>query len=345
MVVPRVLNRRMSLSGATGFCYRFGTGLKAGADLLAMLKSEAGYGPPRQRSAMTSIREAAKDGEALSVAMEHETPFFPSLLVTMVRVGEETGRLERVLLSLSEHFQHRLDIKRKFLRSLAWPGIQLIAAIGVISLFIWLMGAFGMADMLGFGLMGTSGVLKFWAILATVAAFIGLGIWAFMRNLGGVQNLIPILYLIPVVGPAIKTITLSRFCWTLSLALDSGLDPIRSIHLALDSTDSEYYKGAGDIAEKAVLEGESLSGALKSTELFPDDFLTRVEISELSGTDAESIDMLAREYDDAAKRAVGTLSGVATGVIWLGVMIVLIFLILRIAMSISGAYSDALAPI
>ncbi len=334
----------MTLSAAAGFCYRFGTGIKAGADFLAMLQSEAGYGSARQRAAMLAVREGAKHGEALSVSMQREEPFFPPLLISMIRVGEETGRLERSLLNLAEHFQHRLSLKRKFMSSLAWPGIQLFLGIMVISLLIWLMGAFNMADMLGFGLVGTKGVLIFWSYIALFFAVIGGMIWAFFRNVGGVQNIIPILYMIPVVGPSLRTITLSRFCWTLALALDSGLDPIRSMYLALDSTDSEFYKGAGKISEDAILSGASLSGAMKATELFPDEFITRVEMSELSGTDAESIDRMAKEYDDAAKRAVSTLSGIATGFVWLGAMGALIFLILRIAMSISGAYSDALAP-
>ncbi|WP_425571290.1 type II secretion system F family protein [Novipirellula rosea] len=340
-----MFSRRMKLSAASGFCYRFGTGIKAGADLLAMLQSEAGYGPPRQRAAMVAIREAAKQGELLSESMKREDPFFPPLLISMVRVGEATGRLERALLSLAEHYKHRLALRQKFISSLAWPAIQLILAVLVVSLFIWLMGQFNMADMLGFGLTGTQGVLKLWAYLFVFSLFVGAAIWAFMRNVGGVQNLIPLLYMIPVLGPALQTITLSRFCWTLSLSLDAGLDPIRSIYLALESTDSDYYKSVGKDAEEAILGGDSLSGALKATRLFPDEFITRVEISELSGTDAESIDMLAQEYDEKAKRAVGTLAGLATGIVWLGTMGVLVFLILRIALSIGGAYSDALQPI
>lgn len=335
----------MKLAAAAGFCYRFGTGLKAGADLLALLQSEAGYGSPRQRAVMNSIREAAKQGDPLSEAMKREAPFFPPLLISMTRVGEATGRLERTLLSLAEHYQHRLALRQKLLSSLAWPAIQLILAVLVVSLFIWLMGQFAMADMLGFGLTGTTGVLKLWSILFVFAMLIAAAGWAFLRNLGGVQNLIPLLYLIPVFGPALQTITLSRFCWTLSLSLDAGLDPIRSIALALESTDSDYYLSAAEEAERAILGGESLAGSLKAMDLFPDEFITRVEISELSGTDAESIDRLAQEYDEKAKRAVGTLAGLATGSVWIATMGILIFLILRIAINIGGAYSDALQPI
>ncbi|TWU40753.1 Type II secretion system protein F [Novipirellula artificiosorum] len=341
----------MKLSAAQGFCYRFGTGIKAGADLLALLKSEAGYGSDRQRSAMLALREGAKSGELLSKSMERQKPFFPPLMIAMTRVGEATGRLERTLLSLGELYQHRIQLRRKFLTSIAWPGIQLFLGLMVLSLLIWLLGAITpptggkMFDVLGFGLYGTSGVLVLWGYVSLFATLFGGLIWAYFRNLGGVQNVVPILYMIPMIGPAIQTITLSQFCWTLSLALDAGLDPIRSIELALDSTDSDYYRNRAKDAKQAIEAGASLAGALKATDLFPEEFLTRVEISEISGTDAESIDMLATEYDGKAKTAVGTISAIATGLIWLFVAGLLIFLILRMAMNIFGGYAEAIEPI
>ena len=132
----------------------------------------------------------------------------------------------------------------------------------------------------------------------------------------------------------------------MSLGLDAGLDPIRSVKLALDSTDSDYYAVGGPKAEVAIREkGASLSGGLRSTDIFPDDFLVRIEMAELSGTDAESTEGLAKEYDQRAQMALKTIAGIATAIIWLTVAGALIFLIFRIVMFIASAYSDALSPI
>ena len=339
----------MSLSSAGTFCRRLGTSLKAGADLLALLNAEAKHGPSRQREAMRVLLDGAKRGDQLSTAMAERDRFFPPLLIAMTRVGEATGRLDRALLNLAEHYDQQLKLRRQFMSSIIWPGIQLFGGIVVISLLIYIMGilkpATGgqMHDILGFGLRGGRGVLIFWAYIGTFFAIIGAMIWAFMRNIGGVQNLIPLFYMIPVIGPAIQTITLSRFSWTLALSLDAGLDPIRSISLALDSTDSEYYRAGAEDSERAIRdEGATLAGGLEATEIFPDEYLSRIEMAEISGTDAESTEGLAREYDERAKIAMKTLSGVATGIVWLSVAGALIFLIFRMIMSIAGAYSSAL---
>jgi len=340
----------MKLSAAANFCHRFGTGLKAGADLIRLLESEAANSSGAQRAAILKLVDGAKRGEHLSDVMEGEK-FFPPLMTSMIRVGEATGRMERTLLTLADHYQHQKTSRRLFIQSIAWPTLQLIAAIGIISLLIWLIGILvpagggQMPDLLGFGLRGTSGVLWFWLYVGVFFGVLGLMIWGYSRNVAGIQNLIPLIYMIPKIGHSIQTITIARFCWTLALALDAGLDPIRSIRLALDSTDSDYYRAGADDAEAAIRGGATLAGAIEATNLFPDDFISRIEISEHSGTDAESMEYLAREYDERAKTAIKVLAGIATIIIRVTVILVFIFLIFRIAMTYINAINGAMAPI
>lgn len=340
----------MKLSAAANFCHRFGTGLKAGVDLVHFLETEASHAKGAEQAAIQKLVAGAKQGEHLSDVMERER-FFPPVMTAMVRVGEATGRMERTLLNLSDHYRQRLETRRIFIRSIAWPMLQVVAGIMILSLLIYLMGILTpagggqMADVLGFGLRGGKGVLIFWAYIAAFFGLLAAAIWAFNRNVGGVQNLIPMVYMIPKLGPSLQTITLSRYCWTLALALDAGLDPIRSIRLALDSTDSDYYRAGGDDAEKAILGGATLAGAMEATDLFPPDFIGRVEISEHSGTDAESIEYLAREYDERAKTAMRVLSGIATIIVRVTVILVFIFLIFRLAKFYIDSINSALAPI
>ncbi|WP_146458230.1 type II secretion system F family protein [Rubripirellula tenax] len=341
----------MKLSTATRFCHRFGTGLQAGADLVRLLESESTHGSENERQAMRLLAEGAKRGEHLSTVMSENSAYFPRLMTAMTKVGEATGRLERTLLSLSQHFQHQIETRRMFISSITMPVIQLIGGIGVISLLIYLMGILTpagggqMTDILGFGLRGGSGVLWFWLYLSIFFGGLGIMVWAFFRNVGGVQNLAPLLYLIPKLGPSIQTITISRFCWTMALSLDAGLDPILAIRLALDSTDSDYYRAAADDAEAAIRGGSTLAGALEATNLFPSDFISRVEISEHSGTDAESMDYLAKEYDERAKSAIRFLAGAATLIIRVAIILFFVFLIFRIARTYLGALSGANEPI
>lgn len=341
----------MNLKAAAQFSHRFATAHKAGVDMVRLLESEAAIGPGHQRVAMGKLADGASKGEQVHTLMQRQKPYFPVLLTAMTAVGEETGKLDRALFILAGHLQQRLDTRNKFIRSVTWPAIQLVACIGVISLLIYLMGVLRpagggeMTDMLGLGLRGGEGVLKFWMYCSIFFGSIAAVIWAFHRNVGGIQNLAPLLYMIPKLGPAIQTITISRFCWTMALALDAGLDPIRSIEMSLDSTGSDYYRAGNDDAKQAIEDGATLSGSLKAMSVFPDDFIARVDIAEHSGTDAESMEHLAKEYDERAEAAVRFLSGVATAVIRVSVMVVLIYFIIQILKPILGIYDEALQPI
>ena len=340
---------KMSISASGAFCRRMGIGLRAGVNVLKLLESEAKFGGTRQRLAVETMLDEVKSGFTISEAMQKQSPFFPRLMVALTRVGEATGKMEKTFLTLADHYEHQTSLRRQFYMSIAWPAMQLTIGLFVISLVIYLMGILQpagggqMEDMLGFGLRGGSGVMVFWGYVLCVATLIAALIFGYRRNLGGVQNLIPVLYLIPRLGPALQTITLSRFTRVLAIALSSGLDPIRSVKLALASTDSDFYLSGAATVETAILEqGETLAGALRATDLFPDVFMQLVEVSELSGTESESIEHLADEYEERSKMAMRTLSGVATGVVWVAVAGTLVFMILRMATKIFGGYGTAL---
>ncbi len=269
----------------------------------------------------------------------------------MTEVGEESGKLDRAWFILAQHLETRLASRRTLLKSIAWPFFQLIAGICIISLVIWLMGVLvpagggEMVDILGLGLRGVSGVLKLWAIVGVFFGAIGLVIAAFVRNWLGVQNLAPLLYRIPKIGSAIQTITISRFCHSMALALEAGLDPFRALRLSMDSTGSNYYRNAVQISEDSIRGGSTLAQALTATRVFPDDFVAQVEASEYSGTDAETMQHLAKDYDQRAETAVKVMSMTATFIVRFTMIAALVFFIARIGMTYLGAINDAFEPI
>ncbi len=341
----------MPLATAANFCRRLGTGVRAGVDILRLLQNESRHGPARQRLVMTELGQAIRSGESLHDAMRQQGKYFPPLMLAMTHAGETTGKLEQTLLTLADYFEQRVKIRREFFRQISWPLLQLFAAINIVGLLIYILGVLTpptggeMIDTLGFGLRGASGVARYYAIVLAVLSMIVAVVVAFQKNFAGVHNLIPLVYRVPLIGSAIQTITLSRFTWTLALSLDAGIDPIRAIHLALDATDSDFYRSGKPEVVDSIRGGSTMSEALLATRLFPDDFLTAVEVAELSGTDAEAMHHLALDYDDRSRRAMQTLATVASRTIATAVTLLLVVLILRMVMRVAGVYQEALQPI
>jgi type II secretory pathway component PulF len=311
-----------------------------------MLESETKMGSPQHRFQIGNIHKRVTKGELLTKSLELSDGYIPPLMRQMFHIGESTGNLERTLLMLADHYDHRLETRRTFLKGISSPLLQLVAAILVIGLVIWIQGILAgpggpTFDASGLGLSGNRGLLIYFGTVFSIGLVIGGVVLAVRENVGGVHRLIPYAYRLPIIGSAIQTISLSRICWTLSLTLGAGLDAIRSIRMSLASAGSNHYVAGADRAETAIRNGATLTGALTAADVFPHDFLQTMEAAELSGTDAESLEHLAADYDQRAKIAIRVITGAMAGTIWLGVLLFIAFMIVRMFMNYINLLSSA----
>jgi type IV pilus assembly protein PilC len=324
---------------------RIGTSLRAGIDTRTLWEKESQRGVAGQCEPLAKVSAAIAGGNSLAAGLRACGDYFPSLVCDLVDVGERTGRLEEVLLMLADHYDHLLDLRRAFLMGIIWPAIQLGVAVGVIGLLIWVMGALGGGvDILGFGLVGTSGLIKYLLLVGVVAGVITWFVLALFRGWLGPKPM-ELALQIPVIGGCLKTAALSRFAWTLSLTLDSGLDAQRAIRLALRSTQNAYYTAHTEAAERAIRAGREFHEALSATGVFPGEFLSSLETAELAGTPGETMQRLANEYRERAKTSAKALTVASTIAVWGLVAAALIFLIFRVALFYVGTINDALKGI
>ena len=114
---------------------------------------------------MAQVRDSVAKGNSLSLALAGTGHVFPPLFLEMTRVGEEAGSLGRVFRNLESHYRRAEQAQRIFLSAIAWPMLELAFAIVVIGALIWVLGIVAARnngqpiDVLGFGLVGTKGLL------------------------------------------------------------------------------------------------------------------------------------------------------------------------------------------
>jgi type IV pilus assembly protein PilC len=324
---------KISLRTAEQFCSRFATALKAGIDPLRLLDHESRANSKRHQAAAAAVRERLIAGDTLAEAMQYRSDYFPKLLTQMVEAGEQAGGLDQTFAYMSRYYRDLRETRGSFIKQITWPAIQCFIAIGVVSLLILFVGILfedSGYDPLGFGLSGVSGVLTFWGYLAIIAAVIALIVRAVWKNWFGLHSmLMPVAVNIPVIGPVLKYLALSRLTTVLSLLLNAGVDAIRSVQMAFSSTGNDYYVRKSDIAVQSVKSNRTLAESFAATEVMPRDFIEAVEVGELSGNETESLDALATEYDRRAKTALTILSTTASVVIWIAIAAFIIFLIFR----------------
>ena len=333
---------RIGIAPLAAALHRIGTALHAGMDMRAVWDREASRGRPEYRRHAARVRDRIAAGDSLAESLAACDGYFPSLTRDLIDVGEKTGRLEEVLLGLADHYDHLRTLRRTFLMGIAWPAIQLAVALGVIGLLIWIMGIIGDdVDILGFGLVGTGGLAVYVLLVVLVFGGIALAGFALVRGWLGSAPM-QLAMQTPVVGRYLQTSALSRMAWTLSLALNSGLDARRSMRLALRSTQNPHYTSQIATVDEAVQSGQEFHESLRRTRAFPEEFLISLEMAEVSGTHGETLGRVADEYRGQARTSALALIAAATVAVWLLVAAFLIFMIFRLAFFYFGTLDEAL---
>jgi type IV pilus assembly protein PilC len=322
---------------------RISTGLEGGVEARRVFAREAeGRSSRSVRRRMGEISIAVGRGSSIYDAVEATGSFFPQLFREMVQVGEQTGHSAEVFDHLAEHYENQVRLRRMFLSNITWPMVQLGAALGVVGMLIWIMGilppmpvARGKPaqplDLLGFGLVGEEGLIRYVAILACVFVAFFVLVQAVRRGVFWVRPLQRLVLRLPVIGRTLQVLSLARLSWALELTYGSGMDLLRALPLALKTMQNAYYTDHIFQVSASIRRGEEIHEALAATGVFPPDFLDALDVGETSGRLTETLNNLSEQYQDQARRALQALTQIAGFAVWAFVAALIIVVIFRIA--------------
>jgi type II secretory pathway component PulF len=303
---------------------------------LRLLENEQKSGDAAHRQAIQSLWERVRRGESLAGAMKQQGAYFPNLLVQMVHAGESSGRLERVFQYMSEYYQQLKLARSGFLQRISWPLIQLGLALGIIAVVILLQGILSpnsQYDASSIGLRGVRGLVVYCLVLTAFFGSLGLLLYGLWKNwFHSHKVLMPILQRVPQVGTALTTLGVARLSMTLSMLLNAGSDAKQAVRQAFLATGNHYMIGGMNQAIEQVAQGTSFSDAFEKSNVLPRDFVDALRIGELSGTETESLDSLAKEYQHQAVLAINTLATLLSVAIWLMITAVIVLMIIRMAL-------------
>ena len=179
---------RIGLKPLAMFCRRLGTSLSAGIDIRKTISNEVSSGSNRvYRAQMEQVLRGVSAGDSLSDAFSATDQFFPSFFREMVEVGEKTGTLDRVLSMLADHYEQLLRLRSIFFVGITWSVIQLALAIVIIGILILVLGFVSdmtgeTTDILGFGLVGLPGFIRYVVGLCFLAVLVYGIYWAIVRS-------------------------------------------------------------------------------------------------------------------------------------------------------------------
>lgn len=326
---------RLPLKALIELCRSLRHYLGAGLTILDVFKQQATRGQAAVRPVAARIAELVERGESLPDALNAVEGAFPPLFLALAGVGDQTGMMPEVFHELEKHFERQLSLQREFRGRITWPVVQLVLAALILTFLTWFMGQIPgpdgkPIDILGIGLTGTAGAAAFLGAIVGLALLAWLAFSLASRIYGGRAGTSRWLLQLPVLGPCLEALALSRFCLALQLTTESGMSIGKALRLSFRATGNPAFLDAIPAASATIRGGDEVSRALDKAGLFPIEFLRTVEVAEESGTLSEVMKRQGDFYHEEASRRLATITAVSGHAIWAAIALFIIFAIFRL---------------
>ncbi len=301
------------------FTRQMGTMVKSG---VAMMQALAAIQKSTRKPGLVRILQAMRDdldkGLELSAAIAHHPKFFNEYYVSMVKVGEGTGKLEEIFRRLFAQLEFQRHMKKKIKGAVRYPSFvatALVIAIAILNLYVIPVFAKVFAGMkvalppLTQLLVGTSNFVTnyWWAILAAVV----LAVYAFRSYTAkpeGRYRWDKLKLRIPIVGGILVKATIARFAMSLSIANKSGVPLIMAFTLVARVVENAFYEQRILQMRDGVERGESMLQVAQSAGIFSLIELQMIAVGEETGAIDDMLEQVAKMHQDDVEYGVDRLS-------------------------------------
>ena len=248
----------------------------------------------RFKEVVGGLVETIEGGKSLSQALADYPEVFSKVVVSLVRSGEQTGKLSEVLKSLAETLKWEDELAAQTKKLLIYP----LFVGGIVVLVTFFLMIFLVPQMVGFiKNMGQEVPLQtrilihvsnffvgyWWAVLAAPFAF-WFGLKATAKAYPAVAYSIDDLKLrVPFIGPILRKIILSRFASSFAMMYKSGITVLDAIRSSEEIVGNRPLENALRTAGQQIAEGKGLTAAFTDVGLFPALVIRMLKIGENTG--------------------------------------------------------------
>ncbi|MDR1082327.1 MAG: type II secretion system F family protein [Coriobacteriales bacterium] len=303
----------------------------------------------RAKARMELLYESAVAGFSLAESLE-KAGGIPSYALSLLRIGEETGRLEDTCRSLHEYYEKRDELSQALRAALVYPSTMILMVfVVVVILLTQAMPVFDQVfNQLGFELTGLAGsllvagqVLRSSALyISTVLAIIVVAVLV-LRVIPAGKRFFGALYeRAPITRDLSLKMAVQRFSFAMSTMLKSGLDTDAALALAEPLIENRKASKKVKAIRVAVEKGTSFQNAIEKSELFPPEELSLLVVGFKTGSDAQAFDQVGTSVAVATERRLDRLvSAIEPALV--GFMCVLVgIILLSVMLPLLGVLSN-----
>jgi type IV pilus assembly protein PilC len=315
--VTRFLGGRVSRNDLINFCFHLEQLATAGVPVLeGLVDLRESIENPRFREVVSGVVESIEGGKNLSAALAEFPEVFGKVFVSLIRSGEQTGKLSEVLKSLTETLKWEDELAAQTKRLMLYPAfVGSIVLVVTFFLMIYLVPQMtGFIRNMGQDIPLQTQILiavsnffvnYWWAvILAPFAAWGGLKL-AILRNPAVEYALDHYKLRVPLIGPILRKIILSRFASSFAMMYASGITVLDAIRGCEELVGNKPIEQALKTAGQQIAEGKNLTAAFQDLGIFPPLVIRMLRIGENTGALDTSLLNVAYFYNREVRDSIG----------------------------------------
>lgn len=283
-----------------------------------------------------------KKGNALSDAM-NSTGKFPKLLNDMVRSGEISGNLDKILYNMEDYYQRESFIKNKIKSATTYPKILLAAGVGIIGFFnYFIMPIF--KNMFNDNmelplytrlLLNTADFINNnipFVILFTIISIMAIRYLLSTKKIGGIKDYI--LLKLPGFGTLNNYIIISRVTRTLGIFFKSGVPIFNALKNIQMIVGNEYISSKIAVVRDEIIAGMKIADSFEKEKLFEPLVIQMIRVGEETGRLDEMLGKLAAIYDRKIEITITSLMGMMEPIFTLVVGLIVGSIIIAMAVPV-----------
>jgi type IV pilus assembly protein PilC len=315
------LSGRVKSKVLTTFTRQLATLVQAGLPLLRGLrvlqKQEKSV---NLKNILGELSIAIEGGSTFSEALAQHPKVFNRLFVNMVKAGEIGGVLEVVLRRLSEFMEKAQKIKGKVIAAMFYPCAVIVVATAIMGILMVVVipkfkevfqGTLTTGKMPGFTLfvLAVSDAIRLhigYTSLALLGLFILFQI--IIHTKLGRRLFDQFKLKVPVLGPVISKVAISRFTRTLGTLVSSGVPILQALTIVKETSGNVIISKAVSDVHESVKEGETITAPLEASRVFPPMVISMVDVGEQTGALPEMLMKIADNYDEEVDNAVASMT-------------------------------------
>jgi len=286
------------------------------------------------REIILDLSQEVEGGNAFSKALSRHPQIFSSFYISMVKSGEESGKLSESLAYLADHLEKEYYLISKLRGAMIYPSLVIMVTIVVLFLTMFfvipqltkvLQESSLPLPIVTRLVIGLSLFLRKWGfffigLLAVLIIFV----LRYIATSSGKENLDKILLRLPIIGETLKMVYLSRFAENLSTLISGGLPIAQALQTTGEIVGNTVYQKIIFMTRDEVRRGEPISSVLRRyPEAFPPVFCQMTLVGEKTGTLEKTLLNIVYFYQKEVDRSIDNLLSILEPVliVFLGVIV------------------------